>query len=332
MEGSVYSGGSPLSWKNIEEYSAQFPGESPADVASRLLQELTDEAIRAFATLHITHVITHFRREQSRNVERSNELVTTAPSSSAPSEMGRKGALLTAEEWHSQSPEERQAREKAAYLSVAEWYRKPAKERRAIEEAERAERRALREQEHQEWLKKGDSPDWHDLRDNPSSRIQLTRRAERERFKDWMGVRFHSWYAERHRLLTASGDEHALEMFQANWHSRGVLSYCSERREAFFAEVIECVAASTRLKVTQELLATSFALGDGTKTTWGNATREQHQLRLDYLTAHIQGTSETAARHWAAILMLDEAGATCLRELTNENKQREAEHGDRVPL
>src|SRR6266511_512566 len=152
MEGSVYSGGSPLSWKNIEEYSAQFPGESPADVASRLLQELTDEAIRAFATLHITHVITHFRREQSRNVERSNELVTTAPSSSAPSEMGRKGALLTAEEWHSQSPEERQAREKAAYLSVAEWYRKPAKERRAIEEAERAERRALREQEHQEWL------------------------------------------------------------------------------------------------------------------------------------------------------------------------------------
>lgn len=73
-----------------------------------------------------------------------------------------------------------------------------------------------------------------------------------------------------------------------------------------------------RLKVTAELLASSFKLGDGTSVTWGQATVRQHQQREDMLLKDAGGTIETAARHKAARGMIEEAGVTCLAEIPRE--------------
>lgn len=82
------------------------------------------------------------------------------------------------------------------------------------------------------------------------------------------------------------------------------------------AELVKEHDDQIRLEVTTELLNSVFALGDGTRVTWGDATVEQHQQRIDLLTGMAAGTLETAARHHAAISMLEEAGATCLKQLT----------------
>jgi hypothetical protein len=73
--------------------------------------------------------------------------------------------------------------------------------------------------------------------------------------------------------------------------------------------------AMVRLELTEELLASPFALGDGTSVTWGEATKEQHEIRIALLTKSAVGTLETAARHGAAIRMIEEKSATCLADI-----------------
>jgi hypothetical protein len=78
---------------------------------------------------------------------------------------------------------------------------------------------------------------------------------------------------------------------------------------------VEENAAHVRLETTRELLETSFALGDGAETTWGEATVDQHQQRIDLLVKGASGTIETASRHAAAINMIQAAGVGHLNEV-----------------
>lgn len=82
--------------------------------------------------------------------------------------------------------------------------------------------------------------------------------------------------------------------------------------------------AAVRLELTEELLASSFALGDGTRVTWAEATVEQHQARVAMLQGMAAGTLETAARHEEAVAMLREAGAPCLGTLRETEDEQEA--------
>ena len=50
-----------------------------------------------------------------------------------------------------------------------------------------------------------------------------------------------------------------------------------------------------------ELLAVTFAIGDGTEVSFADATIEQHEERALWLEAHAAGTLETAAIHRRAI-------------------------------
>lgn len=70
-----------------------------------------------------------------------------------------------------------------------------------------------------------------------------------------------------------------------------------------------------RLKVTAELLAASFALGDGRTVTWGDATIEDHHIRIGLLQRQLLGTGDAIARHEAAVSMIVEAGVTRLGEV-----------------
>jgi hypothetical protein len=79
--------------------------------------------------------------------------------------------------------------------------------------------------------------------------------------------------------------------------------------------MVEEFAQKVRLEVTTELLASTFALGDGTDVTWGEATVEQHRQRIDLLARMAEGTIETAARHQAAIDLIEENGVARLAEV-----------------
>jgi len=71
-----------------------------------------------------------------------------------------------------------------------------------------------------------------------------------------------------------------------------------------------------RIKWTQELLASSFGMPDGTSVTWGEATIEQHQIRAAMFSSNAQANIEGAARHQKAIQDLAESGVPTLGELT----------------
>ncbi len=79
--------------------------------------------------------------------------------------------------------------------------------------------------------------------------------------------------------------------------------------------LIKQYAATVRLELLDSLLEAEFALGDGRRVTWGNATIADHEERIAMLSKHAQGTMETAARHLQAIEMLREQSVKTLAEL-----------------
>jgi hypothetical protein len=70
-----------------------------------------------------------------------------------------------------------------------------------------------------------------------------------------------------------------------------------------------------RIEWTAELLGSEFALGDGTRVTWGDATAEQHRARAEMFQNNAVANLEGAARHQKALEALEQSGATTLREM-----------------
>lgn len=64
-----------------------------------------------------------------------------------------------------------------------------------------------------------------------------------------------------------------------------------------------------------QLLASTFALYDGTRVTWGEATVDQHAQRIARLDRLRQGTTNTIDRHKRALALITAANATCLNDL-----------------
>lgn len=73
-------------------------------------------------------------------------------------------------------------------------------------------------------------------------------------------------------------------------------------------------ATKLRMQWTDELLRSEFALGDGSKVTWGEATKGQHELRMQMHLKNAAAGVEAAARHREAIAVLDSSRATTLNE------------------
>ena len=80
------------------------------------------------------------------------------------------------------------------------------------------------------------------------------------------------------------------------------------------AEIIENYKNELRMEWTDELLRSDFALADGTKVKWGDATREQHEWRADMHAKNAAAGIEGAARHRAAIELLDQTGTESLND------------------
>jgi len=72
---------------------------------------------------------------------------------------------------------------------------------------------------------------------------------------------------------------------------------------------------------TQELLDSRFALGDGRRPTWGEATTEEHECRIQLLLRSTHGGLMAIARHEAALSVMRKAGVRCLNEVKPDGEQ-----------
>jgi len=70
----------------------------------------------------------------------------------------------------------------------------------------------------------------------------------------------------------------------------------------------------------RDFLHATFSLGDGRQVTWGEATIEEHQTRIENLQKHVKAVSETILRHEKAVRRLKKHKVTCLNELGEDNE------------
>jgi hypothetical protein len=87
------------------------------------------------------------------------------------------------------------------------------------------------------------------------------------------------------------------------------------RRRYTFAgvtEQLEEMRRDIKLEVTAELLASSFAVGDGRTVTWGEATADDHRERAVLLGKNVIGNLTTMLLHEQAAEMIESAGVASL--------------------
>lgn len=91
----------------------------------------------------------------------------------------------------------------------------------------------------------------------------------------------------------------------SDWHPAGVRAYMLGKISSDVSSLVKQHSDRVGLEVTEELCATEFALGDGSRVLWGDATVADHQQRIALLQVNAVANIETAARHEAAIRMLN---------------------------
>lgn len=82
-----------------------------------------------------------------------------------------------------------------------------------------------------------------------------------------------------------------------------------------FSKAIEGIRTKAKLELTAELLGSSFALGDGSRVTWGAATLEDHRQRIELLGRNVEGNLQTIVLHETAAALLRQSSASCLADL-----------------
>lgn len=90
-----------------------------------------------------------------------------------------------------------------------------------------------------------------------------------------------------------------------------------EREEKNISSLIWARINNTKTRWTEELLSETFRV-DGVEVSWGEATVEQHQRRMESLKKHAQGTLETSAKHGQAIAEIKKAHASRLSEVEDK--------------
>lgn len=153
---------------------------------------------------------------------------------------------------------------------------------------------------------------------------------ELDQFRLWCGnTRYEEWNQRAHAIISqqAPAGDHDLrpqghEMFFETFHPGGRDAYRQEedriweaRRHDLIRGLLEQYKETIRLELTEELLGSIFALGDGRRVTWGEATRAEHEQRIDMLAKNANANAAAAARHMAAVSMIEEAGVERLADI-----------------
>ena len=155
----------------------------------------------------------------------------------------------------------------------------------------------------------------------------FSQRRNRDKFRRWCGPERFSEWLPRARVAVDNTDElpdYARSLFDGDWHPDGPAAAARERHVARMVDLIAEFRQEIRLEVTAELLETQFALGDGRRVTWGEATEADHRKRIALLSNNAAANLEVAARHEVAIQMLADAGLSCLSEMPLVTASHEA--------
>lgn len=129
---------------------------------------------------------------------------------------------------------------------------------------------------------------------------------------------------ERHRQVVADTErsaqssrkrtrfEDTIPADDAYWEQR---DEADREFRANMQATVDAFLSKQRVRWTAELLASTFALPDGTLVPWGDATVEQHEARRAMFLGNAQANLEGASRHEQAIRDLTTAGVETLRDL-----------------
>jgi hypothetical protein len=268
----------------IRAHAEQNPDTLPRQLAEALTAGFGEQELRVLAQAYVEDVADWAQRLQVRKAEDRAERSREVPVVQV-------------------APEEQEA--VAAILTESRF-------KKTCEQAVREIRAARKAEESR-------NCQWETLRDNSEEYARnpllgLGRRKEREEFQAWMGDDFPFWLETVLAAAEQYGDSR-VHSIASDWHPAGPTEYWRLLRVEQVTEMVHKVAAQVRLETTEELLSSVFALGDGgERVTWGDATTEQHQRRIELLVGNAAGNVETAARHQAAIRMIQEVGAETLRE------------------
>jgi hypothetical protein len=157
--------------------------------------------------------------------------------------------------------------------------------------------------------------------DTPPQCIGKWNTTSREQYRQWCDATygdgaFEGWL-DRGILLTADEPDD-MEDFENAWVPRYLSEWAINRLyTGDVYKVMQEWADNIRFEVTAELLDTIFAVGDGTKVTWRDATVAQHEERAEMLTKMAAGTIETAAMHTAAVRIIKDAGVDSLGQVAS---------------
>lgn len=158
--------------------------------------------------------------------------------------------------------------------------------------------------------------------------LQRVRRKLRGADADFEADRWESLTTEEKKMVIAAEPHHrGIDHESAEWaeyvaspSSQGHLNVArieKKRREQREQreQLIARIRHETLVEWTSELLNTEFALADGSRLTWGNATLEQHESRITMLQANAVANIEALNRHYAAVMAIIENGTRSLSEI-----------------
>jgi hypothetical protein len=177
-----------------------------------------------------------------------------------------------------------------------------------------------------------DQPSFEECYDDPllmhrkgGSYPTYCRFPDRKRFMKWADKNranqggFKAWLVRARTTLRKNLTDFDRDMFESQWHPEGATAYFNNRHcqklMGLVSETVNFVKEQTRLEVTRELLNSEFALGDGRRVTWGEATIEEHEQRAALLRNNSVANIEAEARHRQAIDMILKARVRCLSEI-----------------
>lgn len=111
-------------------------------------------------------------------------------------------------------------------------------------------------------------------------------------------------------------------------HARRAIDKVNDKRNREMRKAFDAYELQLRSQLwtewTADLLTAEIAMPDGTRTTWGDATIDQHRERREMLAKNSMANAESAARHAQAIEQLEESGAANLRALSMAAAERVA--------
>lgn len=125
---------------------------------------------------------------------------------------------------------------------------------------------------------------------------------------------------EREHVATRGTQDAAPSVEEPRWETPPAPTPRVDTVRVAVDAMIRATESQINAEWTPRVLGQSISLPDGTKTTWGAASVEQHQARQRMFAEYAGANIEGAARHARAIRDIERSGVTCLNDLSGGQK------------